>query len=315
MPLTRRTSILAVVLAALVGVASFGMAPAHARSDSFAPAAPSGPSRPDVLAPTPPTVPLTFAIHDTEVVEGDPGDSNALAFEITASKAPASDVTLRAHTGNLGFEATPGVDFVPIDEIVTMPAGETSIVVEVPVIGDLEAEHDELVIIWISDPSAGSIELSGSTALGRILDDDTPTIHIDDVMQFEGSGGGYTPFVFTISLSKAVDHPVSVNVWTVDGTAKHGIDYIAPAMTVEIPAGETSAPYTVSVFADDHPESDKEFAVQLDNPVGGTIVGGGGLGTIVDDDHPAVPLGPDSLKAKQKAAGSLGIRLTMILNG
>jgi hypothetical protein len=267
-----RRSAPALFLAALIGMSILGVAPADARSDSF--------------APTPPTVPLTFSIHDTEVIEGDPGDSNVLAFEVTASKPHTADVTLRAHTGNLGFEATPGVDFVPIDEIITMPAGETSLIVEVPVIGDLEAEHDELVIIFLSDPSVGSIGLSGGTALGRIIDDDTPTIHIDQVTQHEGSGGGYTPFVFTISLSKAVAHPVSVDVLTTPGTAEYGIDFIAPAMTVVIPPGDTSATYVVSVIADDLPEDDEEFVVELTNPVGGTIVGGGGLGTIVDDDVP-----------------------------
>jgi hypothetical protein len=248
------------------------------------------------------------------VLEGDPGDSNVLAFEVTASKPHSADVTLRAHTGNLGFEATPGVDFTPVDEIVTMPAGATSLIVEVPVIADLEPEHDELVIIWLSEPSVGSIELSGSTALGRILDDDTPTIHISQVTQYEGSGGGFTPFVFTISLSKAITEPVSVDVLTTPGTAEYGVDFIAPAMTVVIPAGETSANYVVSVIADDIPEDDEEFVVELSNPVGGTIVGGGGLGTILDDDGPAIPVGPGGFKAQQKAAGA-AIRLGVILNG
>jgi hypothetical protein len=267
-----RRSASALLIAGLVGLATFGATPAGARPDSF--------------LPTPMTRPLTFSIHDTEVVEGDPGDSNVLAFEVTASRAHGTDVTLRAHTGNLGFEATPGVDFVAVDEIVTMPAGQTSLVVEVPVIGDLEPEHDELVIIWISDPSAGSVPVGGSTALGRILDDDTPTIHIDQVTQAEGSGGGFTPFVFTISLSKPTAQAVSVDVLTTPGTAEYGIDFIAPATTVVIPPGDTSAAYVVSVIADDIPEDDEEFVVELSNAVGGIIVGGGGLGTILDDDGP-----------------------------
>ena len=310
MRLTRRSAP-ALLLTAVIGLATLGAAPASARSDSYAPA---GPGRPDSFAPTPTTLPLTFSIHDTEVVEGDPGDANVLAFQVTASKAHSSDVTLRAHTGNLGFEATPGVDFVPVDEIVTMPAGQTSLVVEVPVIGDLEPEHDELVIIWLSDPSAGSIALSGSTALGRILDDDTPTIHISQLTQSEGSGGGFTPFVFTISLSKAVAQPVSVDVLTTGGSAEYGIDFIAPAMTVVIPAGETSANYVVSVIADDIQESTEEFVVEMSNAVGGTIVGGGGLGTILDDEGPAVPLGPNTLTTNGKAVVK-HIRLALILNG
>jgi hypothetical protein len=281
MHLTRRSAS-ALLLTGLVGISTLGATPASARPDSF--------------LPTPTTSPLTFSIHDTEVVEGDPGDGNVLAFEVTASRAHGSDVTMRAHTGNLGFEATPWVDFVPVDETVTMHAGQTSLVVEVPVIGDTDPEHDELVIIWLSDPSSGSV--ANGTALGRILDDDTPqppTIHISQVTQAEGSGGGLTPFVFTVSLSHATTQPVSVDLVPTGGTAEYGSDFIAPAMTVVIPPGETSAIYVVSVIADDVPEADEEFVVEMSNAVGGTIVGGGGLGTIIDDDGPGGPGGPGGL--------------------
>jgi hypothetical protein len=198
---------------------------------------------------------------------------------------------------------TPGIDFTPIDEIVVMPAGATSVVVEVPVHGDLELEDDELVVAWLSDPTYGAVALSGGTALGRILDDDTPTIHISQESHVEGSGGGFTPFVFTISLSKPVDHDVSVNVLTTPGTAQFGPDIFAPATTVTIPAGEVLRTYTVSVVADDVVEADEEFVVELSGAVGGTIVGGGGLGRILDDDAPGRFTGPGSLKAERKALG------------
>lgn len=301
MRLTRRTAP-ALALVGLLGLVTIGASPAQARSDAPAPIRP-GPA--DSFLPTPPSVPspLLYTIHDAEVVEGDEGAAQVLAFEITASKAIVADSEMRVHTGNLGFEATPGVDFTPIDEIVVMPAGSTSIVVEVPVHGDREAEHDELVVAWLSDPTYGTVELSGGTALGRILDDDTPTIHISQETHLEGSGGGYTPFVFTISLSKAVAHDVSVNVLTTAGSAEFGPDIFAPATTVVIPAGATSETYTVSVVADDVVEADEEFVVEMSNAQGGTIVGGGGLGTILDDDAPVVPWHPGSFKAAVKALG------------
>ena len=267
----------AAALAASLALGALGTAPAGAAID-------------DVI-PTPPTppVPLTFAVADAQVVEGDPGDSNVLAFEVTASRSNWQDVTFHAQTGNLGFEATPGVDFTPVDEIVTMPAGATSFTIEVPVVGDLDVEEDaegayELVILFLGDPSSGTV--TDGTALGRIDDDDTaddPTIHIEQLTQLEGTGGT-TEFSFTVWLSHASDQPVSLDLSVAPGSATSPADYQAsPAMVVFAP-GETKKEYVVSVVADAIAEADEEFVVEMSNASGGTIVGGGGLGTILDDD-------------------------------
>ncbi|HSL59696.1 MAG TPA: hypothetical protein VK866_17745 [Acidimicrobiales bacterium] len=114
---------------------------------------------------------LSVEGHDTE--EGDPGDEVTLPFIVTASIAPATDVTFRFTTGVVGFGAEPGVDFEPVDAEVTLPAGETHVVVLVPVIpDDVVDDNDGLVIAWISDPSRGTI--TQGTAVAAIIDDDAP---------------------------------------------------------------------------------------------------------------------------------------------
>jgi hypothetical protein len=266
-PTLRSTAALS--LATSLAIGALGVAPAAAGRDDYIPA-----------PPTPPR-PLTFTISDAEVTEGGPGDSNVLTFEIIGSHAVGTDVTFHAHSGNLGFEATPGVDFTSIDEMVAMPAGATSTTVEVPVAGDTEVEDDELVIVWLEDATAGSV--ADGTALGRILDDDAPTIHISQETHQEGTGGT-TDFVFTVSLSHASNLPVSLDLWTAPGTATTPADFSAAAETIVFAPGETVHEYVVSVVADSTDESNEEFAVQMGNASGGTIVGGGGLGTIVDDD-------------------------------
>jgi hypothetical protein len=241
------------------------------------------PTGPDGYVPPPPgpARPLTFTISDAEVLEGDPGDGHVLSFDVLGSHAVGSDVTFRAVSGNLGFEATPGTDFTSIDETVTMPAGATQTSVEVPVTGDADVEDDELVIVWLEDASVGTI--SDGTALGRILDDDAPTIHISQETHSEGTGGT-TDFVFTVSLSHASTQPVSLDLWTAPGSATSPADFTSAAETIVFAPGETEANYVVTVVADALDEADEEFAVQMQNAVGGTIVGGGGLGTILDDD-------------------------------
>ncbi len=123
---------------------------------------------------------------DTQVVEGQPGDGAELAFTVGASYAPLSNVTFDFLTGTLGLEAEPDTDFTPVATTGVLAAGTTEVTLTVPVAGDTEIEDDELVIAFIEQASAGSID--DGTALGRILD--------DDVAAPAGSGsdtGGDTP--------------------------------------------------------------------------------------------------------------------------
>jgi hypothetical protein len=250
---------------------------------SFAAPAAAGPNGPDGYIPPPPgpSRPLTFTISDAEVLEGDPGDTQVLTFDVIGSHAVGSDVTFRAMSGNLGFEATPGDDFTPIDQTVTVHAGDTHTAVEIPVVGDLAVEDDELVIVWLEDPSAGTV--TDGTALGRILDDDAPTIHISQETIVEGTGGT-TELEFVVSLSHPSDQAVSLDLWTAPGSATSPADFTASPETIVFAPGTTEATYVVTVVADALDEGDEELAVQMQDAVGGTIVGGGGLGTILDDD-------------------------------
>jgi hypothetical protein len=115
---------------------------------------------------------IHLSVADAEAVEGDAGDGGVLEVVVTSSSAAPVAIDVDVATGIVGFGATPGVDHVALDTTVTIPAGETEVVVEVEVIGDDVVEPDELLFLTISDPSLGSIDLSDTTALGRILDDD-----------------------------------------------------------------------------------------------------------------------------------------------
>ncbi|WP_436793779.1 Calx-beta domain-containing protein [Actinospongicola halichondriae] len=113
-------------------------------------------------------------IVDAETPEGDPGDDNHIEVVVQASYAPLEDVTFRLYSGVFGSEAEPGIDFEPIDEVVTLPAGETSVSTMIPIVEDLLDEDDELLPVYGEDQSAGDFGLDGGSAVLRILDDDEP---------------------------------------------------------------------------------------------------------------------------------------------
>jgi hypothetical protein len=109
---------------------------------------------------------------EAESWEGDVGSNQTLDFVVTASQAPPEDLWVGFHTAVVGFGATPDVDHEAVNEYFVLPAGQTEVTIEVPVIGDVLDEDDELLFGHIEDPSMGDIGLSDGTAVGRILDDD-----------------------------------------------------------------------------------------------------------------------------------------------
>ena len=63
-----------------------------------------------------------------------------------------------------------------------------------------------------------------------------------------------------------------------------GSDYVAASGDVIIPAGQTSATFTVAVMGDRLPEPTETFAVNLSAATNATIGDGQGVATILDDE-------------------------------
>ena len=118
-------------------------------------------------------------VDDPEAPEGDPGSDGTLDLVVEADQAVPHPVTFRVRTSAVGGYngATPGVDHQPVDVVVELPAGATSIAVPVPLVGDqLDETDQELLFGHIEDLSHGEVALSGSPTVARILDDDGPVV-------------------------------------------------------------------------------------------------------------------------------------------
>jgi hypothetical protein len=128
-------------------------------------------------------------VGEAEASEGDPGSPGTLGFVVEADQAVPHPVGFRFHTGIVGGDngATPGVDHAPVDVVAELPAGETTVTVDVPLVGDQLAEPDELFFGYIDEPTHGKIWVGHSTAVGRILDDDQP------VVTWKAPGGYQSP--------------------------------------------------------------------------------------------------------------------------
>ena len=173
---------------------------------AIAPTDPTDPPSP----PPPPDLP-TLSINDVRVNEG----AGEAIFTVTLSGPSDEPVTVSYVTqsapASAGVGATPGQDYTPQLTVgtVTIPAGQTSVQVSIPVANDDSYEGDEVFQVSLSD--AVNANIDRGTGLGTIADDGTGTlgtgqVNADDDRPVVSVQGGPTATegeasVFTVLLS------------------------------------------------------------------------------------------------------------------
>ena len=221
----------------------------------------------------------TVSVASASVAEGNTG-TTPIVFTVTSSAVSGLPVTVSYATTD-GTAKAPG-DYTAKTGSVTIPAGSTSATFTVPVVGDAIDEPNETFTVTLSNPINAT--LGAASATGTITDDDAaPTVSIAPASLAEGNSGT-TPMTFTVSMPVASSSPVSVNYATANGTASAPGDYTAKTGSVTIPAGATSATFTVLVVGDTLDEANETFTVTLSNPVNATLGTANATGTIIDQD-------------------------------
>jgi Calx-beta domain len=126
----------------------------------------------------------SVSVSNTSLPEGNTGSTPA-DFSVSLSAPIQRDVLISFATGGVGASsATPGGDYQSVSGVLTIPAGETSGNVTVPVFGDTTIETDETFALTLSAPINATLQQSQGT--GTILNDDFPPPPIDAV--FVGQG-------------------------------------------------------------------------------------------------------------------------------
>ena len=164
---------------------------------------------------------------------------------------------------------------------VTIPAGETRATFTV------SADDNNDVNDRPGHPSTGrfGIEITGASGAkvddaaklvkALVIDDEAAlpslTLNTDQPSLTEGGTATYT-----VTLSKATNHPVSVDIeflpfgLGVEKSASEN-DVTLSTKRVTIPAGETRATFTVTANADSTTEGVEGFSIKLTNPEGATL--------------------------------------------
>ena len=170
-----------------------------------------------------------------------PGRTFAV-FTVSLSRAFQLPISVDVSTAN--GTAIAGTDYFALtNHEAELRPGRDHQTVSVPVIGDLFEEGNETFTANLSNPVLGLLG-ADVQGVGTIVNDDLtpPTISISDASVTEGHAGtSYA--VFTVSLSAAYIHTITVNVSTAGGTATAGDGLRRPDQSrhVTFAPGQTTA--------------------------------------------------------------------------
>ena len=204
-----------------------------------------------------------------------------LVYTVTLNQAAPTATSVNF---TVAGTAASGTDYPAVTSPLVIAAGATTGTITVNPTPDATIEADETVILTLAAGTGYAVGAPAS-ATGTILNDDLPTLTINDVTQAEGNAGT-TNFTFTVSLSApAGPGGVTFDIATANGTATAGVDYVANSLTGQtIPAGASTYSFTVLVNGDALNEPADTFFVNVTNVTNAIVGDGQGIGTITNDD-------------------------------
>jgi hypothetical protein len=185
---------------------------------------------------------------------------------------------------SIGGTATLGADYTTLVGVAVIPAGQSSAAISFLPIDDKLLEPNETVTVTLTDNAAYSI--GTASAQITIIDDDLTTVTICPTGPDLSESGGASSF--TVKRDGDLSSSLTVN-YTVGGTATSGSDYVPLSGSIIIPAGETSAGFSVSALDDQLLEGTETIVVNLTNSATYNV-GTPGSATlrIIDNELPTV---------------------------
>ncbi|MCH4295953.1 retention module-containing protein [Shewanella sp. 3B26] len=197
-----------------------------------------------------------ISANQTDVSEGD-----TASFTVTLDQPATQDVTVNfTYSGT----AIDGTDFTGVVSVV-IPAGQTSVIVNIDTIDDALAEGSEDFTITISSVTGGNVNIGGNnSATTNIVDEavpgpeDTVTVTLsgpDTVTEGEVTG------TYTVTLSEPAPAG-SIVTLTYSYTTASGDDIVETTQAV-IGADGTTASFTITTLDDVYAEGDEAFTVSV----------------------------------------------------
>ena len=231
-------------------------------------------------------------------------DNDASIVSIVASQPNASEPTTNGEftlslsnlvstptivNYTISGTAVNGVDYILINNTITIPANTPSITIPVTVIDDNIVESTESAIITIVGTNNGvTVDNSATTATVMIADNDITNLSIGAISASEGSD-----LKFPINLSNPSSSDITITFKLTNGTAGN-LDYVSSDITVTIPAYSTSGIVTVPTNVDIIDEPNETITLSVKSVDKGVVgnTSTTAIGTIIDNNlAPTVTIG------------------------
>ena len=219
-------------------------------------------------------------------ISGSLGEAGGrLSIAISLDPAAGSAVSLPF---SLAGTATANTDYrLNRSSPLQIPAGTTTLTLEVTGLDDNRAEGDETLEIQFGSPSGAALNDRGPITITLQDDEPTPVVQFETrTTQINENGGQLS---IRLSLSGASENSISVP-YTLSGTASSSDYQISPASPISFAAGQTNTLLTLTPTNDNLSEDDETVVVDLGTPSGATL-GARSRHTalILDDERRAGP--------------------------
>ncbi len=223
-----------------------------------------------------------LTIDDETTIEGDVG-LKTLTFSARLSQ-PVPDTVVVAVSTFDGTATTADADYVALQNSVVFAPGSTTEAIHIKVLGDVRVEPDQSFYVRLRQ-ARGAV-LADSEAVATLVNDDQPTLTVDDTLIAEGDSLTRV-LPFRIRLSEPAVAPVTFHYQTVDGTAQAAdLDYLPAEGDTVILAGQDQITIGVTVIGDTLLESNDRFTLEVSGLVGATPARLTGIGTVSNDERP-----------------------------
>ncbi len=200
--------------------------------------------------------------------------------QVPLEVSPAAPTALIVPYQTIEQSAIEGQDYSLSQGQLTIPVGNTTAIIEVPILDDPLMEPAETFIVRLSEV-AGTARDPGEATV-TIEDDDVYQLRVEDASALESD----RELTFTVQLNPP--HPsqtVRVKYETHDGTATATMDYQASHGTLEFSPGMVSRQVSIPLLDDTIEESEETFLFQLSAPEHAALSDvTEARGTIQDDD-------------------------------
>jgi acetyl esterase/lipase len=243
----------------------------------------------------------------TDAVADEDGDAGAFTLSLD-TPAPPAGLTVRY---TVSGTAANGVDVAPLPGAITIPAGESSVVLPVVPVDDAVLEGSEVVVVILA-ASAGAVRGTPASASVRIADTDfDPAVPVVSIVATDLAAAepGTNTGTFTVTRTGSTAASLIAFIRS-GGEAREGSDYLTLPDGVIFDAGVNRVTVTVTPAGDSLAEGAETVTLATEADPDFRPGPQTGFVTLADDEIPGTagfyPVRPCRLIDTRDLAGPLG---------